>query len=100
MIGGYAIHGNSKDTLKIFDIINHLGTNQNNITFVCVLLACNDVGLVDECCKYFNSISESYYIISGMNHYICIVDLLGHVGYLEGALKLTAKISINLELGM
>ena len=33
-------------------------------------------------------------------HYIWIVDVLGHVGSLEEALKFTSKIPINLELGV
>ena len=60
MIGGYAIHGYSKDALKLFDLMKHLGTNPDSITFVCVLLACSHAGLVDEGCKYFNSMSDSY----------------------------------------
>jgi len=71
--------------------MNHLGTNQNSITFVCVLLARNNAGIVDEGYKYIKNINESYCITLEMNHYKCIVDILGHVGYLEGALNLIAK---------
>lgn len=42
----------------------------SNITFVCVLLTWNHESLVDEGCKYFNSMSESYFIIPRMNHCI------------------------------
>ena len=44
---------------------------------------------MDEGCKYLNIMSESYYIILGMNHYTCIIDLISHPWYyLEEALNL------------
>ena len=58
MLGGYAIHGYSKDSLKLFDMMKHLGTNPNSISFIYVPLTCNYAGLVDEGCKYFNSMNE------------------------------------------
>lgn len=80
MIGGYAIHGYRKDSL-FFYLMKHLGTNTNNITFVCVLLTCNHVDLVDENFKHINNMSDSCCIIYKMNYYICIVNLLGHEDY-------------------
>ena len=47
-----------------------------------------------------NLLSESYCIILGMNHYTCMVDLLGHVDYLDKALNFIAKLPIKLELGV
>lgn len=37
---------------KLFALMKHLGTNPNNITFVCVLFVCNHGTLMDESCKY------------------------------------------------
>lgn len=31
MIGGYAINGYDKDSIELFDMMNNLGTNPNNI---------------------------------------------------------------------
>jgi len=45
MIRGYTIRGYNKNSLKLFDLMKHLGTNPNNITFVY---------LVDKGCKYLN----------------------------------------------
>jgi len=53
MIGGYAMHRYGKDTLKLFNMMKHLGTNPHIITFVCFLLECSHTGLMDEGCKYF-----------------------------------------------
>lgn len=67
--------------------MKHLGFKPDTITFQCVLFTCNHVGIMDEGCKDFNSLSEFYCIIPGMNYYICIIYLLN-------------KISIKLELGL
>ena len=54
----YAFHGYGKDALKIFGLMKKLGINPNNISFVCVLFACSHAGMVDEGCRYFNSVSD------------------------------------------
>jgi len=43
---------------------------------------------------------ESYCIIIGMNHFTCIISLLGHVGYPEETLNFISNIPIKIELGM
>ncbi|KAH9293985.1 hypothetical protein KI387_040812, partial [Taxus chinensis] len=80
MIAGYAMHGYSKDALKLFELMKHSGTNPDHVSFVCVLFACSHAGLVDEGCKYFNCMSDSYCIMPSMDHYVCMVDLLGRAG--------------------
>lgn len=99
MVGGYAIHEYNKDVFKPFDLIKHLGIELNNIIFVYVLLACNLVGLVDEGCKYFNNMSDSYYIIPSMNNYICIIDLIGHAS-LEKDMNFIANMPKKPKLDM
>lgn len=73
MIGVYTINGYSKDALKICYLMNHLGTNHENITFVYILLACNHASVVDDGYKYFHSLSAYYCITTMMNNYACIV---------------------------
>jgi len=34
MVGGYAIHGNNEDSIKLFDLIKHIETKHNNTIFV------------------------------------------------------------------
>lgn len=68
MIEKYVIYHYNKDVIKIFYLMKHFKTNPNNITFVCVLLVCMHTSLVDESCKYFNNMSDSYCIIPIMDH--------------------------------
>ncbi|KAH9317982.1 hypothetical protein KI387_019751, partial [Taxus chinensis] len=88
MIAGYALHGYGWDALKLFELMKHSGTNPNHVSFVCVLYACSHAGLVEEGCKYFCHITPK------MDHYACMVDLLGRAGHLEEALNFIIKMPI------
>ncbi|XP_057848095.2 pentatricopeptide repeat-containing protein At3g09040, mitochondrial [Cryptomeria japonica] len=98
MIAGYAMHGYSIDALKLFELMKHSGTNLNHISFLSVLFACSHAGLVDDGCKYFNSLTDSYCITPTMDHYACMVDLFGRAGYLEEALYLIIKMSTKPDI--
>jgi len=51
MIRWYAFHAYNKNVLKVFVPMKHLVTNLDDITFVCILLACTHAGLMDKGCK-------------------------------------------------
>ena len=53
------------------------------VTFIGVLCACVHAGLIEKGCKYFNLISAEYGVITGVDHFGCMVHLLGHVGRLD-----------------
>ncbi|XP_057820359.2 pentatricopeptide repeat-containing protein At4g02750-like isoform X2 [Cryptomeria japonica] len=95
MIAGYALHGDSKHAFELFELMGHSGSDPDDVSFVCVLFACSHAGLVDEGCKYFNLMIESYCIMATIDHYVCIVDLLGRAGYLEEAFNFIIKMPIK-----
>lgn len=88
MIMGYAQHGNAKYALQFFEQMQKAGMKPNHITFVGVLFACSHVGLVDEGYRYFDSMSRDYCITPRVEHYACMVDILGRAGQLEEAMDL------------
>lgn len=85
MIAGYGMHGYGEDALALFSQMKEEGIKPNHITFICVLYACSHAGLVDEGWKYFDCMVQDYNIIPRMEHYVCMVDLLGRSGHLEKA---------------
>eukprot|EP01018_Ginkgo_biloba_P000317 Gb_38242 [translate_table: standard] len=97
MIAGYAMHGYGKEALEIFEQMQHSGTKPNRITLVCVLQACCHAGLVDKGLQYFDSIIRDYHIIPAMEHYGCMVDLLGRAGCLEEAQTFINKMPIKAD---
>ena len=57
MIIGCAQHGLVKEALELLTEIEMARMKPNDATFLCVLSACNYVGLFDEGHHYFNSMS-------------------------------------------
>eukprot|EP01018_Ginkgo_biloba_P030868 Gb_12240 [translate_table: standard] len=85
MIVGYAKHGCGKEALQLFEQMQRAGMKPNHITFVGVISACSHVGLVDKGHHYFDCMSRDHGITPTMEHYACMVDLLGRAGHLEEA---------------
>ncbi|CAK9202979.1 unnamed protein product [Sphagnum troendelagicum] len=85
MIGGYAIHGHGKEALKQFEQMHEEGVQPDDTTFVCLLSACSHSGLVDEGLRFYSSMSTVYMISANLQHYTCMVDLLGRAGRLHEA---------------
>ncbi|KAK9075521.1 hypothetical protein SSX86_003845 [Deinandra increscens subsp. villosa] len=83
MIAGYARHGNGDKSLKIFNKMKLEGQIPDYVTFIGVLSACSHMGLVDQGFDHFNSMSEVYGLNPKMEHYSCMVDILGRAGELE-----------------
>jgi pentatricopeptide repeat protein len=95
MLGGYATHGGAKEALKLFEKMKCSGMKPNHVTFVNVLSACSRAGLLDEGYQYFNSMSKDHDVTPAMEHYICMVDLLGRAGRLDEAQDFIKKMPIK-----
>ncbi|XXG49677.1 hypothetical protein AAC387_Pa02g3787 [Persea americana] len=83
MISGYARHGHCGKALELFKEMQKEDRSPDHVTFVGVLSACSHFGLVDQGVKYFESMSKTYGLVPRMEHYSCIVDLLGRAGELD-----------------
>ncbi|WRX08837.1 Pentatricopeptide repeat - like 10 [Theobroma cacao] len=83
MISGYARHGHGEKALKLFTHMKLDGLLPDHVTFVGVLSACSHVGLVDEGFTHFNSMTKMYGLAPKMEHFSCMVDLLGRAGELD-----------------
>jgi pentatricopeptide repeat protein len=85
MIFGYAQNGKGNEAVQLFEEMKMAGIKPNQITMTGVLSACSHVGLVDEGCHYFNSMSRDLSITPIADHHACIVDLLCRAGRLDEA---------------
>ncbi|XWS46202.1 hypothetical protein CRYUN_Cryun14cG0044500 [Craigia yunnanensis] len=85
LIMGFAICGLGKEVVLLFEEMRGASILPDAITFIAVLSGCKNSGLVDEGWKYFDSMSSDYSIIPTIEHYSCMVDLLGRAGYLDEA---------------
>ena len=85
MIAGYGMHGLGEKALETFDQMIESGLKPDNITFVAVLSACSHAGLVVEGRRLFNEMTQEFRVEPQMEHYTCMVDLLGRAGFLQEA---------------
>lgn len=83
MLAAYAQHGQGEETLSLFYEMLLKGTMPDEVTFVSLLSACTHVGLVDEGWQYFTSMKLDFGIKASLEHYHCMIDLLGRAGRLE-----------------
>ncbi|KAM4099355.1 hypothetical protein ACJW30_07G152300 [Castanea mollissima] len=88
MIGGYASHGFSEEALELFKLMKRLNVQPTYITFISVLNACANAGLVEEGRKQFKSMSSEYGIEPRVEHFATLVDIVGRHGQLEEAMDL------------
>lgn len=85
MIKGLAIHGKGNEALEIFSMMERSRVVPNYITFVGLLSACSHGGLVEKGLELFYSMQSQYSIAPRIEHYGCVVDLLGRAGRLTEA---------------
>ncbi|KAG6480021.1 putative pentatricopeptide repeat-containing protein At5g13230, mitochondrial [Zingiber officinale] len=95
MICGYAAHSLGNDALSLFHQMKEHNIKPNSVTFVGVLSACSNVGLVHHGLNYFNSMSEEYCINPSMEHYACMVRLLGRSGLLNDAMEFIDQMPVE-----
>lgn len=88
MINGLAVHGDAVSCLSLFQSMVRNGVHPNEVTFIGVLSACSHAGIVEEGRKVFKSMRDDYGVEPNINHYGCMVDILGRAGYVEEAMKL------------
>ncbi|ONK72937.1 uncharacterized protein A4U43_C04F25140 [Asparagus officinalis] len=96
MIQAYGIHGDGRSALNLFTQLKKLGQRTPNaITFTNIISACSHSGLTKEGINCFDMMQTEYNIKPNMDHYGCMVDLLGRSGKLEEAEKFIDNMPID-----
>lgn len=99
MIAGYAMHGHCNEALDLFEKMRK-EAKPDHMTFAGVLSACSHGGLLDKGWLFFESMVRDYHIEPTIQHYTCMVDLLGHSGRLVEAYDLTMQIRMVPDAGV
>lgn len=85
MITGYGAHGQTRKAIETLYRMEEEGFRPNEITFLAVLNACSHGGIVAEGIRCFKRMVYEYGMTPKIEHYGCIIDLLGRAGLLEEA---------------
>ncbi|KAL3621405.1 hypothetical protein CASFOL_036317 [Castilleja foliolosa] len=95
IIMGSAIHGLGSYCLTLFDEMRNKGYKPNESTFVSILSACSISGFVDQGWKYFDLMKSDYSLDPGIEHYGCMLDLLGREGNFDLAKSFIEKMPLK-----
>ncbi|KAI8563004.1 hypothetical protein RHMOL_Rhmol03G0080200 [Rhododendron molle] len=85
IIGGYGMHGQGEIAVELFDEMIKTGIKPDGAVFVSILSACSHAGLTNKGLGYFSLMESNYGLQLGLEHYSCVVDLLGRAGRLAEA---------------
>ncbi|GFY98976.1 mitochondrial editing factor 18 [Actinidia rufa] len=85
MISGLADHGHGEDAISFFSQMEKIGLKPDSMSFSVIISACSHLGLVDVGKNYFDKMARIYKIRPTMEHYGCMVDMLGRAGMIEEA---------------
>ncbi|KHN05970.1 Pentatricopeptide repeat-containing protein [Glycine soja] len=91
IISAYALHGEGNNVLLLFEEMKEQGFAPDEITMLAVLQACSYSGLWETGLHLFNEIESKYGIRPVIEHFSCIIDLLGRAGNLSKAIDIISK---------
>ncbi|GER49799.1 pentatricopeptide repeat-containing protein [Striga asiatica] len=85
LMSAYGRSGKGEEAIKLFSKMQNLGIVPDSIAFVSVLSACSHAGLLEEGRKYYKLMTDVFNVIPRLEHYTCMVDLLGRAGQVDEA---------------
>ncbi|BBH07390.1 Pentatricopeptide repeat superfamily protein [Prunus dulcis] len=93
MLVGYSKHGMGKEVVKLFKLMKDENkVRPDSVTFLAVLSGCSHGGMEDRGLEYFYEMAEGENGIEPeLEHYGCVVDLLGRAGRVEEAFEFIKK---------
>ncbi|KAK6115096.1 hypothetical protein DH2020_007365 [Rehmannia glutinosa] len=95
MISAYGVHGQASRAITLFHRMEEEGFSPNEVTFLAVLNSCSHGGLVAEGMGCFRRMVEVYKLMPKIEHYGCLVDLLGRAGLLDEAYELIKGLPVQ-----
>lgn len=91
MIFGYGIHGLGLEAVSLFEHMQTFGFYPDDVTFICLLSACSHSRLVADGKHWYAAMTHKFQINPRLEHYLCMVDLLGRAGLLSEAYEFILK---------
>ncbi|MBA0724554.1 hypothetical protein Golax_021239 [Gossypium laxum] len=88
LLTGYGMHGYGEEAIKVLNDMRAAGFVPDGITFLVLLYVCSHSGMVDQGIRFFESMHTEYSVTPELDHYACMVDLLGRAGRFGQALEL------------
>ncbi|KAI8574274.1 hypothetical protein RHMOL_Rhmol01G0341600 [Rhododendron molle] len=100
MITGYGKHGLGREAIRLFNEMQVEDVEPDGVTYLALLSACSHSGLVEESREYFSILRGDCRIKPQVEHYACMVDLLGRAGCLKEAKELIHNMPLKPNIGI
>ncbi|CAM8930518.1 unnamed protein product [Rhodiola kirilowii] len=94
MISAYSSHGEADNALLLFDLMLRKDIQPDTVTFLALLVANAHKGWVEEGYRIFDVMQRDHGIMPDVEHYGCMVDMLGRAGRLEEAYGLITSMPV------
>lgn len=99
IIFGYANHGYCEEAIELFNQMEMEGAAKlDHLTFTAALTACSHAGDIELGQRMFRIMQEKYCIEPRLEHYACMVDLLGRAGKLDEAYCMIKTMPVEPDL--
>ncbi|KAM7277055.1 hypothetical protein ACFE04_018921 [Oxalis oulophora] len=95
MITAYGFHGHGEEAIRLFERMKQEELEIGDVTFLSLLYACSHSGLKEKGKEFFAMMTERYGLKPRLEHYTCMVDLLGRFGCLDEAESMIRTMPIN-----
>ncbi|GLT31761.1 hypothetical protein SLA2020_064720 [Shorea laevis] len=100
IISAHGIYGLGECVFSFFEQMKEERIRPNKVTFIALLTACSHAGLVDRGWSLYNSMIYDYHIQPDMEHYSCIVDLLGRAGQVDDAYDIVRRMPLEPDINV
>lgn len=100
LMSGFARHARSIEVMILFEKMLQSGTFPNEVTYVSVLSACSHMGLVELGQRYFDLMMRDPNVCPNVQHFSCMVDLLGRAGKIREAYNLIESMPFEATASM
>lgn len=100
LIAGYVRQGDSGLVFELFEQMKQEQVWPDETTLLNVLTVCSHAGLVDKGQKYFEALSREFNITPTLQHYSCMIDLLGRAGHVDRAMVLAKTMPFQPDISV
>ncbi|KAK9950998.1 hypothetical protein M0R45_006460 [Rubus argutus] len=95
VLTGYAVNGFIEQGINLFNQMEESGIRPDGVTFIALLSGCSHAGLTDQGRRLFDKMRLGYGISPTVEHYACLVDLLGRAGRIKEALDVVENMPMK-----
>ncbi|XP_071693808.1 pentatricopeptide repeat-containing protein At1g18485-like [Rutidosis leptorrhynchoides] len=88
LIAAYGINGQGAKATELFSEMQRFGMKPDHFTFIAILMTCTHNGLVEEGLSFFNDMQTVYGVEPKLEHYACLIDMLGRARRFDDAMML------------